>query len=85
MLDDIKALGFKIPGELPSKFGFYFGKNDTWYGNGIGKCHFLPFYGHFWPFLTILAIFCHFWPNRYVAISSHSGHIWPFSGHLLPF
>ena len=43
MLDDVKALGFKIPGELPSKFGFYFGKNDTWYGNGIGKCHFLPF------------------------------------------
>ena len=44
MLDDVKALGFKIPGELPSKFGFYFGKNDTWYGNGIGKCHFLAIF-----------------------------------------
>ena len=37
IIDDLKNMGFTIPGEMPSKFGFYFGRNDTWYGNGIGK------------------------------------------------
>ena len=36
--DFLEKMGIKMPG-LMSKFGFYFGKNNTWYSNGIVNVH----------------------------------------------
>ena len=36
--DDLAAVGIHLPG-LTSKFGLFFGRNDTWYTDGITKIH----------------------------------------------
>jgi hypothetical protein len=36
--DALKKVGIKMPG-LMSKFGFFFSRNNTWYGNGIVNIH----------------------------------------------
>ena len=36
--DDLAKVGIHLPG-LTSKFGLFFGRNDTWYTDGITKIH----------------------------------------------